>query len=354
MRKIRFGFSYWLAFLSVIFVAGCGQETVMVPAVVSTIPANGATNVAVNTPISATFSMAMKTATITATTFTVTGPGGPVAGAVTYSGLTATFAPSAALTNATSYTGTITTGATSAGGTPLMANYVWTFTTITPSPLVTGTVPVNAATGVPISQVLSATFNESVKCSTLTSPAATFVVTGPGGTAVAGTVSCTGSVATFTPTADLAVNTVYTATITTGAQSLAGTPLASNYVWTFRTLPAPTPPTVISTVPVNGVTAVAINRALSATFSVAMNPATIDAATFTLTATGRSSRYRSRHLCRRRFGGNVYTGSRPGIEHQLYGHDYNGGDGSRRHSAWPVTMSGASPPLPPQVARRRR
>ncbi len=286
MRKYRFAITYWLAILSVIFIAGCGQETVTIPSVVSTIPANGATNVAVNTPISATFSMAMKAATMTGSTFTVTGPNGAVAGAVTYSGSTATYTPTAALAYATSYTGMITTGAMNAGGTPLMANYVWTFTTITPPPVVTETVPVNAATGVPISQALSVTFNEAMQCSTLASPAATFVVTGPGAAAVAGTVSCTGSIATFTPTADLAVNTVYTATITTGAQSLAGTPLASNYVWTFRTLPAPTPPTVISTVPANGATAVAINQALSATFSVAMNPATIDAATFTLTTTG--------------------------------------------------------------------
>ena len=286
MRKYRFAITYWLAILSVIFIAGCGQETVTIPSVVSTIPANGATNVAVNTPISATFSMAMKAATMTGSTFTVTGPNGAVAGAVTYSGSTATYTPTAALAYATSYTGMITTGAMNAGGTPLMANYVWTFTTITPPPVVTETVPVNAATGVPISQALSVTFNEAMQCSTLASPAATFVVTGPGAAAVAGTVSCTGSIATFTPTADLAVNTVYTATITTGAQSLADTPLASSYVWTFRTLPAPTPPTVISTVPANGATAVAINQALSATFSVAMNPATIDAATFTLTTTG--------------------------------------------------------------------
>lgn len=289
MRKTRFGIMYWLAALSVIFVAGCGQETVTVPSVVSTVPGNGATNVAVNTPISATFSMTMKAATITGSTFTVTGPGGAVTGAVTYSGSTATFAPSAALANATSYTGTITTGAESAGGTPLTTNYVWTFTTITPPPVVTATVPVNSATGVPISQALSATFNEAIKCSTIASPATVFAVAGPGGVAVTGTVSCTGSVATFTPTANLAVNTLYTATITTGTQSLAGTPLASNYVWTFRTLPAPTPPTVISTVPANGATGVAINRALSATFSVAMDPATVDAATFTLTATGGAS-----------------------------------------------------------------
>jgi len=286
MSKTRFGTRYWLAVLSVIFVAGCGQETVTVPSVVSTIPANGATNVAINTPISATFSMAMKTATITASTFTVTGPGGAVAGAVAYSGSTATFTPTATLAYSTLYTATITTGATDLGGTHLLNNYVWTFTTITPPPTVTATVPVNAATGVPIGQALSATFNEAVQCSTLASPATTFVVTGPGGAAVAGTVSCTGSVATFTPSANLAVNTVYTATITTGAKSLAGTPMASNYVWTFRTVPAPTPPTVISTVPINLAINVPINRALTATFSVAMEAASIDAATFTLKVTG--------------------------------------------------------------------
>ncbi|WP_263353146.1 Ig-like domain-containing protein [Acidicapsa acidisoli] len=289
MRKYRFGITYWLAALFVVFVTGCGQEVVTVPAVVSTIPANGATNVSVSTPISATFSMAMNAASLTTTTFTVTGPGGAVAGAVTYSGVTATFTPAAVLANGTVYTGTITTGAKDVGGTPLLASYVWTFTTITPPPVVTATVPVNGATGVPINQVLSATFNEAMSCATLASPAAAFTVTGPGATTVAGTVSCSGAVATFTPTANLAVNTVYTATITTGAQDLAGTPLAANFVWTFRTVPAPTPPIVISTVPVNLATAVPINQALSATFSVAMTPSTIDTATFTLRGPGGAS-----------------------------------------------------------------
>ena len=286
MRKYRFGVTYWLAALLVVLVTGCGQETVTVPSIVSTIPVNGATAVAVNTPISATFSINMNPATLSASTFTLTGPGGAVAGAVTYSGATATFTPAAALANGTLYTATITTGATDLGGTPLLANYVWTFTTIAPTPVVTATVPVNGATGVPINQVLSATFNEAMNCATLATPAAAFTVTGPGATAVAGTVGCTGAVATFTPASSLAVNTVYTATITTGAQDPAGTPLAANYVWNFRTLPAPTPPTVISTVPLNLATGVPINQALSATFSVAMNPATIDAATFTLSGPG--------------------------------------------------------------------
>jgi len=255
------------------------------PTVVSTVPANGAVNVSVGQVLTATFSEAMAPASISATTFTLTTTTGgvAVAGTVTYSGLVATFTPTGNLTNSTGYTATITTGATDLAGTPLAANYVWTFTTITPVPVVTATVPVNTATGVPITQVLSATFNEAMNCAAF--PAVAFTVKGPGVTPVPGTISCTGAVATFTPAASLAFNTLYTATITTGATDLAGTPLASNYVWSFLTLPAPTPPTVIATVPVNGAVTVPLNQALTATFSVAMTPATIDATTFTLKST---------------------------------------------------------------------
>jgi hypothetical protein len=76
MRKGPVGITCLLATLLATFMAGCGQEVATVPIVVSTIPANGATNVAVNTPISATFSIAMNPATLTAATFKVTGPGG--------------------------------------------------------------------------------------------------------------------------------------------------------------------------------------------------------------------------------------------------------------------------------------
>jgi hypothetical protein len=165
------------------------------------------------------------------------------------------------------------------------ASYTWSFTTAE-QPVILSTVPLNGATGVELNQALSVTFNEAMNCATLASPATSFVLTGPGTTRVAGSVACSGTVATFTPAAALIVNTLYTATITTGAQAQGGTPLASNYTWIFRTVPAPTPPTVIATVPANLAVKVPANQALSATFSVAMTPATINAATFTLTGPG--------------------------------------------------------------------
>jgi hypothetical protein len=63
----------------------------------------------------------------------------------------------------------------------------------------------------------------------------TFTLTGPGTTPVTGVVSYAASTATFVPSSPLALSTLYTATITTGAQDLAGNPLANNFVWTFTT-----------------------------------------------------------------------------------------------------------------------
>ncbi|MDQ2840258.1 MAG: Ig-like domain-containing protein [Acidobacteriota bacterium] len=258
------------------------------PTVIATAPTNGATFVPTNQVLTATFSKALNPATVNGTTFLLKGAGGTnVTGTVTYNATSsvASFTPSVPLTYNTAYTATITTGATDSTGNPLVADYSWSFTTAT-QPVVVSTVSLDAATGVPLNQVLSATFSQTMNCATLASPATSFVVTGPGTTSVAGTVACSGAVATFTPAANLIVNTVYTATITTQAQSQGGAPLASNYVWRFRTLPAPTPPTVISTVPANLAVNVPINQALSATFSVAMTPTTIDATTFTLTGPG--------------------------------------------------------------------
>ena len=193
------------------------------PTVISTAPASGATGVPVNQALSATFSVGMNSATIDPATFTVAGPGGvAVAGTVGYTapGSVATFTPTANLAYSTLYTATITTGATNSAGTPLAGSYAWSFTTITPPPTVCFHCSLrNGATGVLPDQVLSAIFNEAMNCATLLSPATTFIVTGPGGAAIAGAVGCTGNVATFTPTAALANNSSYTATITSAAKS---------------------------------------------------------------------------------------------------------------------------------------
>jgi hypothetical protein len=273
---------FLLAFVLAALAAGCGREQAPSPAfpmVIATTPANGATSVLLNTTVSATFSSVMAPSTINTTTFTLTGPAGTaVAGAVTYSGTTAVFTPAVSLAALSLYVATITTGAKDPGGNPLAANFSWSFTT--GAPTVISTVPANAA-AVPVNSVVSATFSEPMNGATLN--AATFTVTGPGASPVAGTVTYAGSTATFTPATVLPAGTTVTATITVGARDPAGVALAANYVWTFSTAP---PPTVVSTLPAAGSSTVPVNTLISATFSEPMDPATINAVTFTVTGPG--------------------------------------------------------------------
>jgi hypothetical protein len=255
------------------------------PSVSSTDPLNDAISVSLNQKIAATFSKTMDASTITSSTFTLKQGSTPVSGFVSYSGTTAIFAPSANLTANTVYTVTITTGAKDLAGNALASDYVWSFTTgaasvVTP-PSVSSTDPVNVATGVPFNQKIAATFSKTMDASTITT--ATFTLM-QGTTPVSGFVSYSGTTATFTPSNNLSSNTVYTATITTGAKDLAGNPLSNNYVWSFTTGAAIviTPPAVSSTDPANLATGVPLNQHVAATFSKTMDASTITTATFTL------------------------------------------------------------------------
>ncbi len=255
------------------------------PTVSSTTPASGATNVPVGNALTATFSEAMNPLTVTATTFTLKQGSTPVAGAVIYSGVTATFTPLAALAPNLPFTATITTGVTDLAGNALVTNYIWTFTTgatvDTTPPTVSSTAPASGATNVPVSTALTATFSEAMNPLTVT--ATTFTLK-QGSTPVPGAVIYSGVTATFTPLSSLAQNLPFTATITTGVTDLAGNALVTNYVWTFTTgaTPDTTPPTVSFTAPANNAANVPVGNALTATFSEAMNPLTVTATTFSL------------------------------------------------------------------------
>lgn len=238
----------WLGILMLsIGVIGCGgggsgsvidsSTAATAPRVISTNPGNTVTSVARNQNIAATFSTTMDATTLSASTFTVTGPGStPVDGNVTYSGTTASFNPTVDLNDTVLYTATITTGAKNLVGTSLAANYVWTFTTgsvnDTTAPDVNATNPDSNATGVPINQSITAVFSEAVDATTVNSTS--FSLT-DGITPVAGAVTYVGTMATFNPTSDLNVDTNYTATITTAVQDLAGNAMLVNKVWTFTT-----------------------------------------------------------------------------------------------------------------------
>jgi hypothetical protein len=295
MRRYNNPKIWFPAFLLLIVATGCSDPDktgtnpdLIPPTVISETPLSGAAGLC-TTVVTATFSVAMNPATINGTTFTLTGPGTtPVAGAVTYdaSSITATFTPSSALVVSTLYTATITTGAIDEFGIALASNFVWTFTTGScVPPTVISVTPLAGAVGVCPSTVVTATFSQAMNPATIN--ATTFTLTGPGAISVAGAVTYAASTAAFTPSSPLALNTLYTATITTGATDAAGVALASNFVWTFTTAgSACPPPTVISVAPPNGSSGICPNTLVVATFSEAMNSSTINTTTFTLTGPG--------------------------------------------------------------------
>ncbi len=102
----------------------------------------------------------------------------------------------------------------------------------------------------PETNVVSATFNKAMNPATINS--STFTVTGPGGASVDGTVSYVAAthMATFTPTLNLALDTAYDATITTGVMDAFGNHLAANFEWSFTTPAVACPP--LATAPTLG------------------------------------------------------------------------------------------------------
>ena len=85
-------------------------------------------------------------------------------------------------------------------------------------PIVESTTPLSNALNVPLDQIITATFNEEMDPSSITSTTFTVVGVAP----IAGTVTYTGNTASFAPAVSLAENTTYTARITTKAKDLMG------------------------------------------------------------------------------------------------------------------------------------
>ncbi len=105
---------------------GGGGDDDAAPRVVSNSPTDGATNVAINASVSATFSEDMDASSLQSS-FTLKSAGVAVAGSLIASGKTATFWPAAHLAIDGSFTATISSEASSAAGVGLDAAQTWTF-----------------------------------------------------------------------------------------------------------------------------------------------------------------------------------------------------------------------------------
>ncbi len=140
MLKIPRNFSICLIFLFLVvfLIYGCGKskfQDIIPPTVASISPNLAATNVALDSQISVTFSEAMNYSTVDAPAFSIASPLGGVAGTVAYdnSQKIFTFSPVFNLYSNNTHTVTIAATVKDLAGNSMGSSYTWNFTTTTSS-----------------------------------------------------------------------------------------------------------------------------------------------------------------------------------------------------------------------------
>jgi len=206
------------------------------PVVVLTNPLDGASDVYLNTAITADFSTEMDATTINATSFVVMQGITVVSGTISYLGNKATFTPANLLLENKVYSATIKKEVTDVAGNSMTKDTTWSFATgMVIAPVVVATDPMNGAVDVPTNKIVRATFSKTMDDATINS--LTFKLMN-GTTPVLGSVTYVNNEGFFTPTNPLLNGTTYNAIITTDATDLVGNPLASDKEWSFTTVAA--------------------------------------------------------------------------------------------------------------------
>lgn len=299
MRSPRLAHALWLALaLAPAWFAGCGSGggssdgpsagLSAAPVTVSfTAPAHNERGVALNTSILSVFSDDKDPATVTEATFVVRGPAGPVGGEVAYHAPTrsARFVPADHLSPNVRYTAVLTREVRDTAGTPLPAEYTWSFETGSHaderSPSVVSLETALVADGAATNTTISVTFSEVMDPSSIGSQ--TITVTDPDGREVEGAVDYSGKTATFTPTEELSPDTAYDVTVGPGGQDLAGNPVEGHSESITTGGNADTGgPTVAGSAPVRDEAGVFRNRAVAVSFSEPISPATATTQSITL------------------------------------------------------------------------
>ncbi len=150
-------------------------------------------------------------------------------------------------------------------------------------PQVTATTPDDGATGVPNDSVVSATFGEAMNPATISATSFTLYPEGMVFPVAASVAYDHGAnKALLTPNTQLSDATGYRAQLSDSIAAEDGTRLPESFAWSFETPVDSVAPVVVATTPLDGATGVAPEIGVSATFSEAMDPATIVASTFTL------------------------------------------------------------------------
>jgi hypothetical protein len=131
--------------------------------------------------------------------------------------------------------------------------------------------------GVGTNRVIGVVFSKPMDPASIN--AGSFMVAG-----VMGTVAydAANKIASFKPSADFAPNTMFNATITTGAKDMNGTPLAApfNFSFTTRATADTSPPNIVAINVAAGATCVPLDQKITVTFDEQMDSLTLNPSTF--------------------------------------------------------------------------
>ncbi|WP_125179592.1 Ig-like domain-containing protein [Leptospira ellisii] len=259
------------------FTTGNAPDSVR-PYVLYTNPANVANEIAPNASITIAFSEVMDCLTVSSASIVVDDGSSSVIGTVSCSGTTATFDPQSDLSYNTNYTVTVLTTVSDLAGLSPLTPTSWSFTTGSAPdsipPVLSLVTPSNGSTSIGVNTMVNVVFSEPIDCSTIST--GTFQLNGG---AVPGSVTCSGSVATFDPDNNLSYNTTYSVDLLLGIKDLANVAFAPTN-WSFTTGSASdmTPPSVIFYNPLTGTTSAPINTLVTVVFSKTMNCSTVNGA----------------------------------------------------------------------------
>src|SRR2546425_390772 len=261
--------------------------TDVAPTVTVQAPAPGATGVPLNTTVTATFSKAMNAASITTATFRLRAAGStadaPAMVTVNAAGTVATLTPSSPLVHFFLMIPRPPRSTLFPYTTLFRSDSLWSFTTNVP-PTVTVQAPAPGATGVPLNTTVTASFSKAMNAASITKIGRASRRERVKISVVAVSLKKkAGTLATLTPSSPVGADTVYGASVAGVVTDAIGAPLGAVSLWSFTTDVAPT---VTAQAPAPGATGVPLNTTVTASFSKAMNAASITTATFRLRAAG--------------------------------------------------------------------
>ncbi|WP_345989261.1 Ig-like domain-containing protein [Sulfurimonas sp. HSL1-2] len=210
---------------------------------VSINPPDGATNVPINTMITASFNKPMDLSTLNSGNIYLMDENGTHVPGTLHTAtdangntvVTFILEPGTTLAPNSDYTFVVENDVTSLDGEQLGTDETSTFTTGTQTELQVYIVPADGETGVAVTDNIVAYFNEDVNDTTL--DGTTFYLENNVSGVLPGAISYDGAnyIAVFNPDANLTAYTTYTFTVTTGVEAVNGDTLASDESSTFTT-----------------------------------------------------------------------------------------------------------------------